>query len=198
MRWWGIPLAHENLSQTDLDDCVFGPEDITLYNDPQWLKNGYRRDATQCTRVSTLIHMLSKGRQLPRDLLEKGLVGQYFDTAFGPRWPTKHELCALMGFHRGHCESMSNGEARERYGNAVIPAMIVVALAPILQFFQRASVGGEGHLFDFDQLLLNLGRRVTMTPQEAPATVLDSTEPTPLVGTEFPSDDDLRLLDLGA
>ena len=112
LREWGIPLAHENLSQTDLDDCVLGPEDITLYNDPQWLKNGYRRDATQCTRVSTLIHMLSKGRQLPRDLLEKGLVGQYFDTGYGPRWPTKHELCALMGFHRCHCESMPNSEAR--------------------------------------------------------------------------------------
>ena len=53
-------------------------------------------------------------------------------------------------------------------------------------------------VFDYDQLLSNLGRRVTLTPEEAPATVLDATGSTPLFGAEPTSDDDLQLLDLGA
>ena len=163
LRWWGVPISHDLLDADERRDCFLNQDDIDLYGDPRWLRNGYVRDATSAKIAETLVHMLGQGRRLGRDLLCRGLVGQVFDDGLhGQRWPTRRELAALMGFPRDHSDHMGNVEARAHYGNAVVPAMMCLAIGTILQLLQWLQDFNCADLFNYDALLLDMGRRATL------------------------------------
>ena len=67
-----------------------------------------------------------------------------------------------MGFPRDHSNRMGNHEARAHYGNAVIPAMMCLAIGSVLQLLRWLQDSDGTALFDYSALILGLGKDATL------------------------------------
>ena len=72
LNWFGIPLREDLLTQSEWNDRLLSDEEKALYTDKTFLPRGYVRSVAGCEKLSTLVHMYSRGLDLPKHCQDAG------------------------------------------------------------------------------------------------------------------------------